>query len=228
MPQSARDYKTAVYEQFALVGKALCSAPRLEIIDLLLQAERSVEVLAREADLSLANTSHHLQVLKRARLVDAERQGQFVVYRIADPAVTDMVQAMRAFGERRLTEIEHVTRAFLGGREGMEATHKSALLQRVESGDCLVLDVRPNEEFAAGHLAGAVSVPLGELERRLHELPRDRQIVAYCRGPYCVLAVAAVDTLRRHGLDAVRSAHGVEDWRRHGLRIVSEHEREVS
>jgi rhodanese-related sulfurtransferase/DNA-binding transcriptional ArsR family regulator len=228
MQKSAREYKTAVYEQLALVGRALCSAPRLEIIDLLLQAERSVEILAKEAGLSLANTSHHLQVLKRARIVDAERRGQFVVYRIADAAVADMVQAMRAFGERRLMEIEHVTRAYLGDREGMEPVDKGALLQRVKSGDCLVLDVRPSEEFAAGHVAGALSVPLGELERRLEELPRDREIVAYCRGPYCVLAVKAVETLRSHGLDAVRSPNDLEDWRRHGLRIVREHEREVS
>lgn len=216
----SRQYKDAVYEQFALVGKALCSAPRLEIIDVLLQAERTVEVLSAEVGLSVANTSHHLQVLKRARLVEAERQGQFVTYRVADPTVSLVLDALRRFGERRLSEIERVTQEFLAGREGMEVVDKDALLVRIKADECVVLDVRPPEEYAAGHLAGAVSMPLKELEQRLDELPRDRQIVAYCRGPYCVLAASAVDTLRRHGLNAVRAPEGVAEWRERGFRIV--------
>jgi rhodanese-related sulfurtransferase/DNA-binding transcriptional ArsR family regulator len=218
--ERGREYKSAVYEQFALVGKALCSAPRLEILDVLLQAQRTVEVLAGEVGLSVANTSHHLQVLKRARLVESERRGQFVSYRIADPAVGEVLSAIRGLGERRLADIERVTQEFLANRDGMEVVDKQALLERVSSGDCIVLDVRPPEEYAAAHVAGALSMPLEELERRLDELPRDRQIVAYCRGPYCVLAVSAVETLRGHGFDAVRAAESVQDWRTLGVQVV--------
>jgi len=215
-----REYKSAVYGQFALVGKALCSGPRLEILDVLQQAERTVEVLAEEVGMSVANTSHHLQVLKRGRLVESERRGQHVVYRLADPAVGDALRAVRVLGERRLSEIERVTTEFLADREGMEVVDQQALLERVSSGDCIVLDVRPPEEYDAAHVAGALSMPLEELERRLGELPRDRQIVAYCRGPYCVLAVSAVETLRRHGFDAVRAPESVEDWRELGISVI--------
>jgi rhodanese-related sulfurtransferase len=215
-----REFKSAIYEQFALIGKALCSGPRLEIIDVLQQADRTVEVLAAEVGQSVANTSHHLQVLKRGRLVESERRGQHIVYRLADPAVGDALRAVRVLGERRLSEIERVTAEYLADREGMEVVDKQALLERVGSGDCIVLDVRPPEEYDAAHVAGAVSVPLEELERRLGELPRDRQIVAYCRGPYCVLAVKAVETLRRHGFDAVRAPESVEDWRELGIPVI--------
>ena len=218
--ERGRQYKSAVYEQFALVGKALCSAPRLEILDVLLQAQRTVEVLAGEVGLSVANTSHHLQVLKRARLVESERRGQFVSYRIADPAVGGVLSAIRGLGERRLADIERVTKEFLSNRDGMEVVDKQALLERVSSGDCIVLDVRPPEEYAAAHVAGALSMPLEELERRLDELPRDRQIVAYCRGPYCVLAVSAVETLRSNGFDAVRAPESVQDWQALGVQVV--------
>jgi len=220
MNERSREYKSAVFGQFALVGKALCSAPRLEILDVLQQAERSVEALAVEAGQSVANTSHHLQVLKRARLVEAERRGQHIVYRLADPAVVDVLRAVRVLGERRLTEIERVTSEFLGDREGMEVVDRQALLERIRSGDCIVLDVRPPEEYDAAHVEGAVSMPLEELERRLGELPQDRQIVAHCRGPYCVLAVNAVEALRRHGFDAVRAPESVEDWRELGFSVI--------
>lgn len=215
-----REYETAVYEQFALIGKALCSGARLEILDVLSQAERTVDVLASQVGLSMANTSHHLQVLKRSRLVESRRRGQHIVYRLADPAVGETLRAIRTLGERRLSEIERVTSEFLGDREGMEAVDEAELVERVQGGDCVVLDVRPVEEYAAGHLTGALSVPLEELERRLAELPRDKPIVAYCRGPYCVLAVSAVETLRRHGFDAVRATEGVREWRELGLKIT--------
>jgi len=215
-----REYKRAVYGQFALIGKALCSGPRLEILDVLQQAERTVEVLATEVGMSVANTSHHLQVLKRSRLVESERRGQHVIYRLADPTVGDALRVVRVLGERRLSEIERVTIEFLADREGMEVVDQQALLERVGSGDCIVLDVRPPEEYDAAHVFGALSMPLEELERRLGELPRDRQIVAYCRGPYCVLAVNAVETLRRHGFDAVRASESVQDWRALGVPVI--------
>lgn len=189
---------------------------------MLLQAERTVEVLAAEVGQSVANTSHHLQVLKRARFVESERRGQFVTYRVADPAVGEVLRAVRLLGERRLSEIERVTREFLAEGEGMESVDGKALLERVGCGDCIVLDVRPAEEYAAAHVAGAVSMPLGELERRLNELPRDRQIVAYCRGPYCVLAAGAVETLRRLGFDAVRATQSVREWRALGVPVVDD------
>jgi rhodanese-related sulfurtransferase len=215
-----REHTRAVYEQFALIGKALCSGQRLQILDLLLQAERTVEVIAAEVGLSVANTSHHLQVLKRCRLVESERRGQFIVYRLADPAVAETMQAVRMLGERRFSEIQSVTAEFLADREGMEAVGEAALVERVAGGDCVVLDVRPAEEYAAGHVAGAVSLPLEQLERRLAELPRDRLLVAYCRGPYCVLALEAVETLRRHGFEAVGARQGVRDWRALGLEVT--------
>lgn len=228
MTEAGRQDKDAVYGQLALVGKAFCSAPRLEMLDVLLQAERTVEVLAAEVGMSVANTSHHLQVLKRARLVESERHGQFVIYRVADPVVGELLCAVRMLGERRLAEIEHVTREFLADREGMEVLDRPALLERIGRGDCVVLDVRPAQEYAAAHVAGALSLPLEELERRLEELPRDRQIVAYCRGPYCVLAANAVETLRRHGFNAVRSTESVGDWRALGVPVTdSDHARQT-
>ena len=218
--ERGRQYKSAVYEQFALVGKALCSAPRLEILDVLLQAQRTVEVLAGEVGLSVANTSHHLQVLKRARLVESERRGQFVSLPHRRSSRGWCPQRHPRLGERRLADIERVTKEFLANRDGMEVVDKQALLERVGSGDCIVLDVRPPEEYAAAHVAGALSMPLEELERRLDELPRDRQIVAYCRGPYCVLAVSAVETLRSNGFDAVRAPESVQDWQALGVQVV--------
>jgi len=215
----SRKYKNAIYEQFARVGKAVCNAKRLELLDLLLQTERSVEVLAEQAGSSVANVSQHLQVLKQARLVESERRGNRVVYRIADPAVGQMVHVVRAFAEKQLAEVSAITKQFLSGREGMEPVDRDVLLQRVRGGDAVVLDVRPREEYDAGHLPGAASIPLGELERRLSELPRDKEIVAYCRGPYCVLAVKAVEMLRERGYEAVRLEDGVQEWSEHGLPV---------
>ncbi|MFW5876622.1 MAG: ArsR/SmtB family transcription factor [Myxococcota bacterium] len=219
MSTPSRQFKDAIYEQLARIGKSLASGPRLEILDVLCQGPRTVEALADQVGQSVANTSHHLQVLRRARLVDSEKQGVHVTYRLADEDVGAFFRALRRLAEARLFEIEEVTRRFLGAREGMEAVYREDLVERVRRGDVAVLDVRPPEEYRAGHIPGAVSVPLGDLERRLAELPPDREIVAYCRGPYCVMSVEAVAMLRARGFRAVRMEEGVPDWRARGLPV---------
>ncbi|MEX1258509.1 MAG: metalloregulator ArsR/SmtB family transcription factor [Gemmatimonadota bacterium] len=219
MTHVTRQFKDAIYGQLARVGKSLASGPRLEILDVLCQGPRTVEALAQQVAQPLANTSHHLQVLRRARLVEAEKNGLYVTYRLADESVSTFLRSLRQLAEARLLEIEEVTRRYLESRTGMEPVDREALIQRVRQGEVTVLDVRPVEEYGAGHIPGAVSVPLGDLERRLAELPRDREVVAYCRGPYCVMAVEAVEILRVHGFRAVRLDEGVPDWRARGLPI---------
>jgi rhodanese-related sulfurtransferase/DNA-binding transcriptional ArsR family regulator len=219
-------FSLAIYDQFARIGKALAHPHRLRLLDLLLQAERSVEALAGEAGLSVATTSQHLQVLKSAQLVQAEKHGLYVVYRLADPLVRELLGTLRVLGEKRLAEVEQITRRYLAGREGMQPVDREALLWRVEQGEITVLDVRPGEEYRAGHIPEALSVPLATLERRLSDLPRDQEIVAYCRGPYCVLAAQAVALLRAQGFNAVRLEDSVYDWQARGLPVVVEDSRD--
>jgi rhodanese-related sulfurtransferase/DNA-binding transcriptional ArsR family regulator len=220
MPSSGRQFKDAIYEQLGRVGKALASPRRLELLDLLCQGPRTVEALSREAGQSVANTSQHLQLLRAARLVEAEKHGLFVTYRLADEKVCAFFMGLRQLAESRLLEIEVVSRQFLEERGQMEPVDRDALAARVRSGEVTLLDVRPTEEFAAGHIPGAVSVPLAEIEQRLAELPRDRDVVAYCRGPYCVLAVQAVQLLRARGFHAIRMEEGIPDWRARGLPVA--------
>ena len=220
-----RIFKDAIYEQFARIGKAVSSPKRLELLDLLCQAERTVEALAKEAGLTVANASQHLQVLRAARLVETEKEGLFVTYRLADQAVCEFFRAMRVLGESRLAEVEQIKRRFLEGREGMEPVDRDALLKRAREGAVAVLDVRPVEEYRAGHIPGAISIPLKDLQRHLSELPRDQEIVAYCRGPYCVLAVQAVEMLRAKGFNAVRLEEGIQDWRAMGFSVAIGEER---
>lgn len=214
-----RQYKDATYGQFARIGKAVSHPKRLEILDLLCQGPRTVETLAREAGLGVASASQHLKVLREARLLEAEKKGLYVTYRLADDAVCGFYRSMRSLAESRLAEVEQITRRFLEGKRGMEPVASRELLQRVREGRVTVLDVRPIEEFRAGHIAGAVSVPLRELKARIKEIPRSREIVAYCRGPYCVLAVQAVEMLRKAGLKAHRLLEGFPDWRAAGLPV---------
>jgi len=216
----ARVFKDAIYEQIARIGKSLGSGPRLEILDLLCQGPRTVEVLAGHMGQSVANTSRHLQVLRRARLIEAEREGVYIRYRLADPEVCAFFLSLRALAESRLLEVEEITRAFLEARNTMEPVDRNLLVERVRSGKVTVLDVRPAEEYVAGHIPGAVSIPLDQLEERLAELPTDREIVAYCRGPYCVMALDATDTLRSNGLEATRFEDGIADWRARGLDVA--------
>ncbi len=215
-----RVFKDAIYEQFARIGKAVSSPKRLELLDLLCQGERTVEVLAKESGLTVANASQHLQVLRTTRLVEAEKVGLFVSYRLADQAVCEFFRAMRMLAESRLAEVEQIKRRFLEGREGMEPVDRDALIKRVREGEVIVLDVRPFEEYNAGHIPGSISIPLKELKRHLSELSHDQEIVAYCRGPYCVLAIQAVEMLRANGFDAVRLEEGIQDLRAMGFPIA--------
>ena len=216
----SRRFKDDVFDQFARIGKAVASPKRLELLDILCHGPRSVEVLAGEAGLSLANASQHLQVLRAARLIEAEESGLFVIYRLAE-GVEGFYLGLRHLGEARLAEVGATTRAFLEARGAMEAVDGAALLRRALAGEVTVLDVRSAEEHRAGHLPNARSVPLAELRARLGELPADREVVAYCRGPYCVLAIEAVRVLREAGFPAARLDTGPPDWRAAGVPVVA-------
>lgn len=214
-----RRFKDAIYDQFARVGKAVASPRRLELLDLLCQGPRTVEVLASQTDQSVANVSAHLQLLRAARLVEAEKDGLYVTYRLADEQVCDFYQALRALAESRLVEVEHITRTFLEQRGALEPVDREALVKKVGRGEVTVLDVRPPEEYAAGHIPGALSIPLEDLKKRLSAIPRSREVVAYCRGPYCVFAIDAVNLLRARGYRATRMEEGIPEWRARGLPV---------
>ncbi len=220
MASRNRRFKTAIYEQFSRIAKALSNPSRLELLDLLCQGPRTVEALAKEAGLGLANTSQHLKALREARLVEAEKAGLFVTYRLADEQVCQFLRSLRSLAETRLAEVAEITRRFLEARQGLQPIDREELLSKVRVGAVIVLDVRPPEEYRAGHLPGALSVPLKELETRLRDLPRDREVVAYCRGPYCVLAVEAVEMLRARGFAAFRLEDGVRDLQARGFPVA--------
>jgi rhodanese-related sulfurtransferase len=226
MPAAAdkRLLKDAVYAQLARVTKALASPKRLEMLDLLCQKTWTVDELAREMQLSIANASQHLKVLGAAQLVSASKKGLFVHYSVSQSDVAGILRGLRLFAESHLPEIERVTRNFAAGREEFASLDRDTLLRRVRDGSALLLDVRPEAEFRTGHLRGALSIPLDQLRRRLSELPQNRQIVAYCRGPYCLFASDAVRTLRRNGFNAIRYEEGVSDWLVAGLPVeMSDH-----
>jgi rhodanese-related sulfurtransferase/DNA-binding MarR family transcriptional regulator len=216
-----RAAKTALFDEFAQVGKALASGRRIELLDVLANGERTVDALAGEVGLSVANASQHLQVLRRAGLVSTRRDGTSVWYRLAAPEVFHLLQALRSLAASRLAEVERLAAAYLGARDELEPVSRQELARRLQDGDDLVvLDVRPAAEHAAGHLPGAVSIPVGELRRRLAELPADREIVAYCRGPYCAFAHDAVALLREAGFSARRLEDGLPEWQAAGLAVT--------
>lgn len=219
MKSSSRRFKDSVYAQLARIGKALASPRRLELLGLLCESPRTVAALARLASLSTANASQHLRALHRARLVETDRRGLFVEYRVADERVVSFLHLTSELAESRLAEIRHVMADFLQARGMLEAVSGKELLRRVRVGDVTVLDVRPTEEYREGHIPGALSVPLPQLRARLAGLPRDREIVAYCRGRYCLMAVEAVQLLRKAGYRAHRMEQGVVDWRARGWKI---------
>src|SRR6266513_415742 len=212
--------KEALFIQFAAVAKALAHAHRLELLELLAQGEHSVEGLADKAGLSIANTSQHLQQMRRAGIVAARREGKFIFYTLADEAVLDLMSALRRLAERNIAEVERAIRSYFNDRDSMEAVSREALLEKSRAGVVTVLDVRPADEFALGHLPGAVNIPLRELEARLAQLDRGQEIVAYCRGPYCVLSYEAVAALRARGFKVRRLEDGLPEWRAAGLPVV--------
>ncbi len=214
-----RTFKNQLYEQFARIGKALANPHRLELLDVLVQCERTVEALAQETGMSVANASQHLQVLRAAHLVEVRREGVSMYYRMADESIFRMWQAVRTVGEAQLAEIDRVVQTFLQDRTRLQPVGAQELLHRLSDDQIILLDVRPAEEYAAGHLPQARSMPVTELEARLAELPVDREIVAYCRGPYCVFADEAVALLRTRGYSARRLEQGVPEWRALGLPV---------
>jgi rhodanese-related sulfurtransferase len=209
-----------LYREVARIGQAMASAPRLGLLDLLRQGPRTVEALAKEAGLTLANTSQHLKVLRLARLVETEKRGLYVTYRLADETVDGFYRALRGLAEARLAEVQQIAHAFAEKRGSLEPIDRRLLMRRMRAGQVTVLDVRPAEEYRAGHIAGAVSLPLRQLEKKLKSLPKDREVVAYCRGPYCVFAPEAVTILRRHGYAARPMDDGVAEWRAQGLPVA--------
>jgi rhodanese-related sulfurtransferase/predicted transcriptional regulator len=220
MTPAHREFKDRLYAQFARVGKALGSPHRIEMLELLAQGERTVDSLATEIGHSLANTSQHLQALRQAALVDSRKEGLFVYYRLADPAVFDLCRATRTVAERRLADLEQLVNEHFEDRSQHAAIGMRDLLERIRSSDVIVLDARPANEYAAGHIAGAISIPIEELQQRLRSLPRDKEYVAYCRGPYCVYADRAVELLTKSRRRARRLMEGFPEWRAAGLPIT--------
>ena len=215
-----RQFKDRLYGQFARIGKALSSPHRLEILELLAQSERTVDSLATEIGLSLANTSQHLQTLRQAALVDSRKDGLFVYYRLAGAEVSELSTVLRTVAERRLAELERLVREHFGNRQDAEAVPMAELLKRARSKQVVILDTRPASEYVAGHIAGAISVPVDDLHRRLQELSKSKEYVAYCRGPYCVYADRAVELLRANGRRARRLLDGFPEWRAAGLPVT--------
>lgn len=214
-----REFKDRLYAELGRIAKAIDSPRRLELIDLLAQGERSVEDLATEAALSVANTSRHLQILRGARLVDARKEGLRVYYRLAESEVHDVARAVHGLAEKRLAEVDQLVNTYLGSRDELEAVRREELIRRVRAGRAVVIDVRPAEEYRSGHIAGALSIPVDQIEKRLRQLPARKEIVAYCRGPYCVMAYEAVARLRARGRKARRLVDGFPEWRAAGLPV---------
>lgn len=216
---STFDVKAELFEQLARLGKALGNTCRLQLLELLAQGERSVDVLARLCQLSVTNVSQHLQHLRRAGLVRARKEGLYVHYRLSGDSVVRLVAAMRAAGEEHVAEVDKLIKEYLNAKDGLEPVPARELLARARSGLVTILDVRPPEEYRAGHLPGAINIPLPEIARRAKELPAKREVVAYCRGPYCLMSYEAVALLRRKGRKARRLQDGYPEWKLLGLPV---------
>jgi DNA-binding transcriptional ArsR family regulator len=219
---TGRDFKDRIYEHFAVVGRAMASPKRLEILDLLAQGERSVEDIAGQTGLGIKNASVHLRALRSARLLDSRREPPYVFYRLADESVFRLVRDLQAVARARLAELDQVARAYVESRDELEPIGPEELVRRLRDGDVTLLDVRPVEEFRAAHIPGARSVPLAELEGVLATLSRAHEVIAYCRGPYCAFSLDAVEALRRRGFRARRMEAGLPDWRALGHPVEGE------
>ena len=214
-----RDIKNHLYEQVARIGKAMASPKRLELVELLCQGEKTVELLAQQADISVKLASAHLKALRQARLVDTRKDGKYVTYRLANNSVADLWVAMRAEAEERLVELQVALAGIVSHGDALQGIDRATMLQKAKSGEILMLDVRPQAEYASAHLPHARSLPVDELLKRLAELPQGTPVVAYCRGPFCLMAKDAVDLLRQHGYSAHHLTDGVAEWRAQGLPI---------
>lgn len=216
---SIRKPKQALYEQFAIVAKALGNPQRLELIEHLAQGARSVDLLATKVGLPIANVSQHLQTLRRAGLVQAEREGKFVNCRLTDDTVLSLFASVRSVAERHLAEVDRIVQGYFETRDSMEPVTREGLAARMRDGLVTVIDVRPPDEFVLGHVPGAINVPLADLQARVPEIDPDREIVAYCRGPWCVMSFEAVAALRKHGFQARRLEDGLPEWKAAGLPV---------
>jgi rhodanese-related sulfurtransferase/DNA-binding transcriptional ArsR family regulator len=214
-----RAFKNQLYQQFARIGKALASPHRFEMLELLMQRERSVESLANELGLTVGNASAHLQVLREARLVEPRKEGLFVHYRISDDVVMELLGNVRKVAEARLAEVDRLVESFFVDRANMDAIGFDELKARLKAESVILVDVRPAEEYQAGHIAGAISIPFDQIDERLREIPRDKEVVAYCRGPYCVFADQAVASLTRKRRKARRLDGGFPEWKSAGLPV---------
>ncbi len=219
---SGRSAKHQLLEQFANVAKALGHAHRLNLLEFLAQGERSVEALSQVAGLTVANTSQHLQYLRRAGLVTSHKRGLHVFYSVAGEDVIGLLRALRQTTERHIAEVDRIVSGYFNERDSLEPISRQELLARTKQGLVTVLDVRPREEYQAGHIPGAINLPLGDLKKRLKDLPKEQEIIAYCRGPYCVLAFEAVAALRKKGFDARRLEEGYPEWKASGLPVETD------
>lgn len=216
---SSNDFKQDLFAQFARVGKALSNGNRLELLEFLAQGERGVDELSKVAKLTVGNTSQHLQLLRQSGLVTSRKEGLKVLYRLSGDDVMDVMSALRSVAERHLADVDRLVSSYLSVKDDLEPIPREELLSRVREGLVTVIDVRPPEEYAAGHVPGAVNIPLDKLETHLKDLDNNTEIVAYCRGPYCVLAFDAVAQLRKRGIKARRLEEGYPEWKRAGLPI---------
>ncbi len=216
-----RAFKNSLYEQFARIGHGVSSPKRIELLDLLAQGEKKVETLAEQTAMPVKNTSAHLRVLRQAKLVETRRDASSIYYRLASERVFRFLRDLETLGRERLAEVERVTQQYLAGRDSLEPVTLTELRKRLRDGDVTVIDVRPRPEYEAGHIPGALSVPVAELKRRMKEIPKKREVIAYCRGPYCVYSVDAVTVLRRNGFRARRADKGFPDWRAAGLAVAA-------
>jgi rhodanese-related sulfurtransferase len=216
-----REFKDPLYAQFARIGNAVASPKRIELLDLLGQGERTVEQLAEQSSTPVKNTSAHLRVLRQAQLVETRRDGTYVYYRLAGQDVFHFLRCLQELGRNRLAEVERVANLYIDGRDELEPVSLKELRRRMRKGDVTVIDVRPEEEYRAAHIPGALSIPVAQLKRRLAEISKNKEVVAYCRGPYCVYSVEAVGILRKHGYRARRAGEGLPDWRASGLPVAA-------